>query len=777
MKKKFLALALALTLAVGMSAVGGGTAFAAGFADTYANPELNDAVSMLSSLGILSGMGDGNFYPYANLTRAQFAKIAVYLMGKEENAVSTSVPFMDVEAGHWATGYIGLVSSEGIISGYPNGTFGADEEITYAQAITVVVRTLGYSGEDVGYRWPEGYVEKAQAIGILDGITISDINMPITRGDVALLCYNALFCDMKSGAKLISMRNVTENEDIIVIADSNTDVSLGTDIVSTTAGNFKITADSDIPESMVGSKGDLYSDKDGNIIIFIPDFETTRTLVVTSTLFNADSNKVEISYTENGTAGSESFSLSYPVYNEGEILTIGKSYSLMTEGSELKMFYDEKGSFQRAVLYTKTMLGPVTVDSEGFSITNAFGLTDTDGLKVIRKGLSATVDDIQRFDVLYYAENTNTLYAYADRVTGIYEEALPIKANVTSIVLSGTTYELATQTAMNKLNESEGAFAINDRVTLLKGRNGEIVDAVDTDSADLLSYGVVQYAYVAISDSDDSKGRGDYYVTMFMGDGSVADYKCDKDYTKNIGDFCKLEFSGGVLTLEKVSYKKISGTLDKTVPSLGGYWFANDYGIIELVSLPEEGAATLRKVSMSEISVDSLSSSEVIHAQQTGTMGDISILYIQDVTNEQYEYGVVTDIDTPNGTSGDSARKTYTLLLGTTEKTITNNFVFKEGDAIGYGKGSDGSETFITLTKVAEGTSVTAKTSNRIKLNDVIYTLSDNVVVYGGDQPSKYRSFSVDDLVDMTNISSIKFYSDRTLAQGGVVKVIIVKTK
>lgn len=262
-----------------------------------------------------------------------------------------------------------------------------------------------------------------------------------------------------------------------------------------------------------------------------------------------------------------------------------------------------------------------------------------------------------------------------------------------------------------------------------------------------------------------------------MGDGSTADYKCDKDYTDNIGDFCKLNFIDGVLSLEKVTYNKITGTLDKTKPSLNGYWFANDYGIIELVSLPEEGAATLRKVSLNEINVDNLTSAEIIHVQQTGNMGDISILYVKNLTNEQYQYGVVTDIDTPANTSSSSAKKTYTLLLGTAETQITNNYVFKAGEAVGYGKGNDGTNAFISLTEVGSGSAITAKTSNRIMLDGTIYTISDSAVAYGGDRPQNYRALSIDELVGMSGVTSIKLYSDRSLSQGGAVKVIIVTTK
>ncbi len=766
-------------------------AFAADYSDIADDPALDEAVSILSRLDIISGGDDGLYRPGDNLTRAEFSKIATYLSGAEENAVSTGVPFVDVPTGHWATAYIGYVSNTGIISGYPDGTFAPEEKISWAQALTVTVRVLGYSGEDVAYRWPDGYIEKAQAIGLLDGLTVTDYNAPITRGEAALLFQNALFTDMKNGGELISMRKVTRAEDVAVIADSLVDVTLASDMIKTSAGSFKVPED---PEQtpQVGDYGDLYYDTDSRIVTFVPEAETVRTLTVTSTFMNAETNKVEINYTENGAAGTESFELNRPLYNEGSALTIGNGYQLMGEGSQLKLYYDSEGGFRRAMLSTVTLAGPKVVESESFSPVREFNIADTSTLRVIRKGLTAKLSDIERFDVLYYAENTNTLYAYADSVTGIYEKAHPIKANVTSITLSGTEYELATQDAINKLNESPGAFAINDRITLLKGRNGEIVGVADTDSADLLGYGVIQNAYTVISQDEDNLGREEYWVTVFTADGASSDYRCDADYTDYIGEFRRLVFTDGALSLEKVKYNVFTGVLDASVPSLAGHWFANDFGIIELVSLPDNGPATLRTVSLDELNRKSLTISDIIHIQTVGEMDDISILYLGSVTKEQYSYGVIKEkeessevisTETKVDQTGQPVvdyhfyKYSYTVLLGNQEVVLNNNYLFDTGEAIGYGTDEDGETNFISLAKIGEGKTVTAVTSNRIKVDDTIYTMSGSAVAYGGDYPKNYRALSLDELTDIENVKSVTLYSDRSISSGGSVRVIILNIK
>lgn len=51
-----------------------------------------------------------------------------------------------------------LAQSEGLISGYGNGRFGPDDPVTIGQAVTIVLRLMGYGEEDVGPFWPQDYL-------------------------------------------------------------------------------------------------------------------------------------------------------------------------------------------------------------------------------------------------------------------------------------------------------------------------------------------------------------------------------------------------------------------------------------------------------------------------------------------------------------------------------------------------------------------------------------------------------------------------------------------
>ena len=179
-------------LAVAMILSYVGTAAAAQFSDV-AGYKHEAAIGRLASLGLLAGYPDGTFKPDQTITRAEFAKVIVIALGLKEAAeVMTGVPtaFSDVAATHWATGYINVAASQGIVNGYPDGTFKPDAQVTYAEALAMILRALGYEPTLKGV-WPTKYLVKAAELGITKGVTFS-ANVPATRGDVAALVDNAL---------------------------------------------------------------------------------------------------------------------------------------------------------------------------------------------------------------------------------------------------------------------------------------------------------------------------------------------------------------------------------------------------------------------------------------------------------------------------------------------------------------------------------------------------------------------------------------------------------
>ncbi len=107
------------------------------YSDVRAGQWYNNAVSTMTSAGIVNGYPDGTFRPNAPITRAEMAKI-IALFAKLDK---TADRFPDT-AGHWAEAYIRLAAGNGWIEGYPDGSFRPDRSITRAETVTMIDRVL-----------------------------------------------------------------------------------------------------------------------------------------------------------------------------------------------------------------------------------------------------------------------------------------------------------------------------------------------------------------------------------------------------------------------------------------------------------------------------------------------------------------------------------------------------------------------------------------------------------------------------------------------------------
>jgi len=212
MKKLFVAF---VTLSLVLWTVG--AAFAS-FEDVegtdYENP-----VTTLNALGILKGYPDGTFKPDATITRAEFAAVAVRALGQESAAGYSEgqTPFADVPATHWASGYINVACQQGLLQGYPDGTFKPSNNVTYAEALAILVRALGYDPTVKG-AWPTNYIIKASELGITADLTFLP-NAPATRGDVALFTDESLTVPMLVQSGWGDMEQYVVDEDKTLLED------------------------------------------------------------------------------------------------------------------------------------------------------------------------------------------------------------------------------------------------------------------------------------------------------------------------------------------------------------------------------------------------------------------------------------------------------------------------------------------------------------------------------------------------------------------------------
>ena len=178
----------------------------AAIADVVASP-YDAAVKALYDLKVYKGYNEndlGTEKPVKRYEMALFvARISTGWVDDDqwEDGPSNTSEFIDL-AGTPAENYLGAISyanQKGIILGYGDGKFGPEDGIKYQDALTMVVRTLGYDG--LSYPW--GYIEKAVALGLTNGIVGVAYTDTLNRGVVAQIINNALYAAPKEGENLL----------------------------------------------------------------------------------------------------------------------------------------------------------------------------------------------------------------------------------------------------------------------------------------------------------------------------------------------------------------------------------------------------------------------------------------------------------------------------------------------------------------------------------------------------------------------------------------------
>ena len=194
--KRALSLLLAAAMLIGMMVVG---ASAVSYNDFPDRDEIvnKDAVSMLTTLGIIEGTDQGTYNPTGDVDRAQMAKMISVALTNNENCdtlyQNVNSGLTDIAA-NWARGYINYCYTLGIIAGRGNNTFDPSANVTGVEAAKMLLTALGYDASIeglVGNDWALNTAALAQNLGIFRNFT-KDVSEPLNRDDAALLIYNAL---------------------------------------------------------------------------------------------------------------------------------------------------------------------------------------------------------------------------------------------------------------------------------------------------------------------------------------------------------------------------------------------------------------------------------------------------------------------------------------------------------------------------------------------------------------------------------------------------------
>jgi hypothetical protein len=169
------------------------------FSDVKSADWFYDAVKYAVQNGLFNGTLASDFSPNDNMTRAMFVTVLYRLEG--EPAVTGTNSFTDVQSGQWYTDAVTWVSTNGIVSGYDGNLFGTNDNITREQMAAMLYRYAQYKGYDVSEMadlkvytdasdisaWAETAMKWANTEGLITGTTSTAL-APVgsaTRAQVA----------------------------------------------------------------------------------------------------------------------------------------------------------------------------------------------------------------------------------------------------------------------------------------------------------------------------------------------------------------------------------------------------------------------------------------------------------------------------------------------------------------------------------------------------------------------------------------------------------------
>ena len=785
--KRLLALLLACAAIAGMLVLPSSAGAAAGsaFTDIY-NEDVAQAAETLRLLGIVSGTGGTSFSPDRALTRAEFCKLAVELMGDGDKVAAqmNRTVFQDVPSTHWARGYIAVatqgtttgsgdtaVTTAGIIRGDAYGNFNPDRAITYAEAVTILVRILGYGDSDVGMLWPEGYLAKAGELGLTEGLSLT-ANDTITRGQTALMMENLLFADNKEGKEYLTTMGCTITDETILfdVAATAPDGSSG---VKVSQDKVYKTDHAPFDQDLVGRRAKLLLDKDEKVVDIQVSTNGTQQVVTIQSL-EYDSMKL---------SGGSSISIDEPkdtvVWKDGKESNYEDIYlSGLAAGTQALLQYSAAGELEYIFLRSSAK-----TDSATTVVKNKPNYSDDLKYTVYKNGSPAKGSDIRQYDVTTIDAANNVMYVSDSRITGVYENVYPNQTTPATVTLMGHAFTLLPGAASDL-----SRFKIGDTITLLLSYNGQVAGVVEPSVAKSTTVGTVK-----------SISNGTATVTAINlkdESGKPLELSGKTSYTGTRAD----EMIGQLVTVsssakERINLSKLSGQgapadLNMATKKMGTMALSENVKLYEQV-----GRGTLTEIQLEDITRNSVPS-ELITYVHKDYAGNADIVVFGDVTGDRYSYGILQ-----TQMVEDQANEVTNLFVNVVHDNEnhklpdeSNGLLVNGGQDVRSGRyagiveGPARVDGKVTLGGYVELLSRDVRSSDfdvdamTVTTNTMILPISDQVMCY--NETTK-EWFSVgdgktdEDYVKALNLArafsdSATIYYDKAPDQGGKVRLVVV---
>lgn len=154
------------------------------------NHEYKTAIEYLVDQGIVSGYPDGSYQPNRKMNRAELVKIIVESLLDEEAPSVQSACFPDVNPSEWFAPYVCYAKENNIIGGYPDGSYGPGNEVNLVELSKIVVNALKVNTDNnlQAKEWYGIYIDALQRNKSLPD-SFRNLTQPVNRAQMAEIVW------------------------------------------------------------------------------------------------------------------------------------------------------------------------------------------------------------------------------------------------------------------------------------------------------------------------------------------------------------------------------------------------------------------------------------------------------------------------------------------------------------------------------------------------------------------------------------------------------------
>ena len=666
MRKRITAWLLSVCMAVSLLAVPAGAAGSA----TVTFSDIGDrttamAVESLRLMGVLDGYGDGTFRPGTVLTRAQFCKMAVYaLNGSDElGRYRTVTVFPDVKPSHWAAAYINMAAKgKSIIAGYADGQFHPDRTVTVGQAVTILLRMLGYKDEDVGGVWPDSYMAEGAVIGLTDGVG-TDGNAGLTRGQAARLFLNLLNSPTKEGGSTFAGTIGQTVEGVLVSADNEGGTGR---LKLSTGAAYSLTEGRASNGMLNGMRGTLIVDSgSGRALTFVPEITgSSRTVVLAAAKPEELTDTAGNTYAVSGDT---------QVFQNGAVSAWSEAYAWLSAGTSLTLYLDAAGSVDYVFAGGGSTSTAAVIVYEDRSTAGFESLTGgAADYAIYKNGVRANAGDMRRYDVATYSPMDNAIRVCDTRIAGYYEDCSPNPEAPSTITVLGHEFNV-----LPSARQSVSQFRPGDQMTLLLTEDNQVAGAVKAGTgAGGAAGNAMGIAQVSGSSAKVNLLCGITVEGSFTGSAEQMDGQLVRVSSTKRGQISLTRLTGGV-----------SGDLDLETGKLGSRDLAEN-----LIVFQDSGDG-LTAISLSQITDAVVPRNRITYAA-TDWDGRVRIIVLNaSIAASGYTFGRAEYTATYDEEGNRVGNARLAVQYGESQKTAAyeTGYVVRNGDVVGISIVNDGS--------------------------------------------------------------------------------------